>query len=239
MIDYRLLFAVALALGIPSLLERRWTGHSEGADTRFIDVVITPGMVGLGVGRVVALLLDDPASFGQLSSILVIRSGVDFWPGVIAAAATFTWSAWRSGSSPAERLAGILPLAIVGYGVFEASCLLRDGCFGPLSPVGLRPPGLNHAMVPIGLMMGFTLLVGAIMLRRLCVHRDLSAATAIALGLSLVALVRSVGSVWLPHLGDSMTRAHRTSIVVAAGALVAVAVLNAREHQRRTARVLS
>lgn len=58
--------------------------------------------VGLLVGRITTLALDDPNSIGSPLDMLVIRSGVEFWPGMAAAARVAAWQARRQGGSPIE-----------------------------------------------------------------------------------------------------------------------------------------
>ncbi len=58
------------------------------------------------------------------------------------------------------------PLAMIGYAGYEAACIFRDGCFGPDSPIGLRPPGLTTTMLPIGIVAAIVTGVVAIVLHR-------------------------------------------------------------------------
>ena len=93
MIDYGLLVSVIIAFGVPSLLMWWWPldtapiAASGPEPPGFLDVAVGPAFAGLAVGRLVTLALDDPNSLGSLSDMLIIRSGVEFWPGVIGAAA--------------------------------------------------------------------------------------------------------------------------------------------------------
>lgn len=211
MIDFGLVVSLLAAIGLPTMLARRWAPADQREST-FLDDITGPLVVGLVTGRLVTLALDDPTSLGSVSDMLVIRSGVEFWPGVAAAVLFVAWSEHRAGRSPVGRLAEIAPLAMVGYATYEAACVFRDGCLGPVSPVGLRPPGVRVAMLPIGWAMSGATMVGAVAVRRLAGrHRPLAV---VAVAACWVAVVRSVGSVWLPHLGDAMTRQHRSSIAV-------------------------
>jgi len=222
-IDFGLVVSLIAAIGVPALLAIRWASYDDWG-SNFLDDVTVPLVVGLVAGRLVTLALDDPNSIGSLSDMLVIRSGVEFWPGVAAAAGVVAWQANRADRSPLERLAALAPLALVGYAAYEAACVFRDGCLGPVSPVGLRPPGLQTTMLPVGLLMAAATLAGAVIARRRLQDR-VRPAVLVATAVTIVAAVRSLGSVWLPHIGEDMTRQHRSSIavlVVATGVLLLV-----------------
>lgn len=223
MIDFGLVVSLIAAIGAPALLAIRWASYDDWG-SNFLDDVTVPLLVGLVTGRLVTLALDDPNSIGSLSDMLVIRSGVEFWPGVAAAAGVVAWQANRAHRSPLERLAALAPLALVGYAAYEATCVFRDGCLGPVSPVGLRPPGLQTTMLPVGWLMAAATLAGALIVHRL--QDRVRPTVVVATAAAIVAAVRSLGSVWLPHVGDGMTRQHQTSIavlLVATAALVAAA----------------
>ncbi len=255
MIDFGLLLSVILAFGVPSLLAQRWpitsfeagsaSGQasagrpeqpgitSEESGITFIDAVLASGAAAVLVGRLATLMLDDPAAIGKLHDMLIIRSGVEFWPGVAAAAAWSTFAAKRAGVGPMVRLAALLPLSMVGYAIYESSCVFRSGCAGPVSSIGLRPDGLGARLFPVGIVMGLAVVLGAVALRRLT-QANVSASVLVSSGILIVAGVRSIGSFWLPKLGDDLTRQHQTSVVIVALAAVLLAVTWLRD--RRTAK---
>lgn len=210
MIDLGLVVSLVVAIGVPSLLAVPWA-HGDGSST-LLDDVLAPLVVGVAVGRLVTLALDDPSSIGSLADMLVIRSGVEFWPGVAAAAGVVAWRALRAGRSPLAPLAALAPFALVGYAGYEATCVFRDGCLGPVAPVGLRPPGLQATMLPVGLVVAVATLGAAMLVRR--TQASTRPSVSVAMAVAAVAGVRSVASVWLPHVGDGMTRQHRTSVAV-------------------------
>ena len=209
MIDFGLLVSMIIGVGLPSLVIRWWPLRSYSDDVSVLDIALGPAFAALGVGRLVALALDDPQSIGRVADMLIIRSGVEFWPGVVAAVGLLAWSARRAGVPPLLRLADVAPLALVGYAGYEAACIFRDGCFGPESPIGLRPAGLITTMLPMGLLMAVAVVVGAALVRRLS-----RPAVVVAASVLIVATVRSVASIWLPHVGQGLTRQHLSSIVV-------------------------
>ena len=222
MIDFGLVASLIVAVGLPALLATRWRDTGEPG-SNFLDDVIGPLAAGVVAGRLVTLSLDDPTSIGSLSDMVVIRSGVEFWPGALAAAGVVSWQAKRAGVSPMTRWAEFAPLALLGYAAYEATCVFRDGCLGPVSGIGLRPPGVQATMLPIGWFMAAGALTGAVLVYRL--RRSARPAVVVAVAVGFVAAVRSVGSVWLPHIGDGLTRPHQTSVVVVVLAAVTLVVL--------------
>ena len=221
MIDYRLLASIAAAIAAPALLARAWRLPPWASGMGFVDFATVPALMGTLVGRTVALTLDDPGSLRRVADFFVVRSGVEFWPGAAGAAAVVAYRAWRARDPCLARLAEIIPLAMVGYATFEASCLLRDGCLGPFTSFGLRPAGMTVRMFPVALVMAAAVAVAAAGVRRL-EARGTGPLTVVLVSVFAVAVVRSVGSTWLPRIGDGLTRAHRTSIVVAITAAVSL-----------------
>lgn len=214
MIDYGLLMSMIVGLGVPALLINWWPLSTYDGPVGFVDIAILPAFAGIAVGRLFTLALDDPSSIGSVSDMLIIRSGVEFWPGVAAGVGVLVLVAYSSIAPPLRRLADIAPLAMVAYAGYEAACVFRDGCFGPRTWVGLRPPGLQATMLPIGWLMAAAVLAGAVGVRYL-VKQGASPAIVVGTAVAVVATVRSVGSIWLPHVGDGMTRQHLMSVAVA------------------------
>ena len=227
MIDVGLLLTMAVAIGLPALVARWW--HLSTVDTSigFFDVAVGPAFAGLAAGRFVAVAIDDPNALTSLSDLLIIRSGVEFWPGVLAALAVAAWGAHRSGVACVDRWSDLTPLALVGYAAYEAGCLVRDGCFGPSAAVGLTPSGTATTMLPVGA-------GGAVVLHR--EQRRRTSGLIVAGGVFVVAAVRSIGSVWLPHVGDGLTRQHWSSLVVAFASIVVAVGLGGRAPRPVTSR---
>ncbi|NNC81369.1 MAG: hypothetical protein HKN94_14595 [Acidimicrobiales bacterium] len=238
MIDYGLLVSMIIAFGVPSLLMWWWPldlapgpPASDGTPG-FLDAAVGPAFAGLAVGRLTSLALDDPNSIGSLSDMLIIRSGVEFWPGVATAVVVVLWGEHRAGLPRLSRLAVLVPLSMVGYAAYEAACIFRDGCFGPDSDIGLRPPGLSTTMFPIGWVMAAVLAAAAVAVRGLS-SRVRSRVVVVAAATVAVAGVRAIGSIWLPRVGEGLTRQHFTSIIVAMTAGATLAVVLASSDGRR------
>lgn len=232
MIDYGLLMSAIVTIVAVWAAEQVWPLRTVAADAGYIDTVMIPAFVGLVVGRLVTLALDDPGSIGSIRDMLVIRSGVEFWPGLLAASLVAAWaarSAWTRGS---DRLADLAPITLVGYGAYEASCLFRDGCFGPHSPIGLHPDGFDVTMLPVGLTMAAAAVASAATVRRLQDSTWPSSAV-VAAAVAMLALVRATGSIWLPHVGTGPTRQQSTSILVAVAAgLICAGILTADRRRQ-------
>ena len=232
MIDVGLLATIVIVLIVSTVFVSPWP--TSAAESGVIDVAIGALFVGLAVGRLTAVALDDPGSLTSISDLMIIRSGVEFWPGVAAGAA---WIAVRSRQdqvAATQRLAAITAPAVVAWASYEATCLVRDGCPGPLSAVGLRPDGLIERMFPIGLVVAAAGVGAAVVGRRW--HRGgMPDAEVFVLAVLMVALIRSVASVWLPHVGIGLTRQHKTSIIVGLVALIAVVVIRRQKPRHKLA----
>lgn len=232
MIDYGLLISVMIALGLPSIVGIWWTIWGDGAPVGFLDVALGPAFAGLVLGRLTALALDDPSSIGSVPDMLIIRSGVEFWPGVAAAIVTVLLSAHFSRISRPRRMSELAPLAMLAYSGYELACVFRDGCYGPNSVIGLSPPGLTTTMLPVGWMMAAGVGLAAFGIHVL-VRRAHSPMLVALVSIGVVASARAIGSIWLPHVGDGLTRQHLSSIVIAVMSLTAVAVLVTVAPRRR------
>ncbi len=218
MIDFGLLLSVLLALGIPTLLSIFWPLGSFDPPVSFVDAILGAAGAGIVLGRLTTLVLDERSSLGRIAEMLIIRSGVDFWPGALAAVAVLIWGAKRDQVDSWVRLADLAPLGMVGYGVYEASCVFRSGCAGPVSPIGLQPAGISSRVLPIGIIVAVAVVASAVFLHRMSRRRAPRSSTAkvIVVGSVLaVSVIRSIASFWLPKLGGGLTRPHVLSLIVA------------------------
>lgn len=225
MIDVGLLASMAVVLIVTSVFVHPWP--TSAAATGLIDVTSGALLLGVTVGRLAAVAIDDAGSLTSVADLLIIRSGVEFWPGVAAGLFWIALGARRNDVVPARRLAAITAPALVAWACYEATCLLRDGCPGPLSTIGLRPAGLAQRVFPIGLGVAFMAVGVALTLRR-CHRRGMPDAQIVVLTVMALAAIRSVSSIWLPHIGNELTRQHRTSIAVGAFAFVTFTILRLR-----------
>ncbi|MBI5089960.1 MAG: hypothetical protein HZB15_14150 [Actinobacteria bacterium] len=227
MIDIGLLASIAIVLTVPTIFLEPWP--ADAVNTGVLDISLGALFIGLAVGRVVALAIDDPGSLTSVSDLIIIRSGVEFWPGVLAGLAWLAIQAIRSKVPVAVRLAALVPAGLVAWACYEATCLLRDGCPGPVSSVGIRPDGLATRMFPVGIAVAIAAVGIAVALDRFH-RRGLASHHVVMLALLAVAAIRAVASIWLPHIGDGLTRQHRESIIVAALAVGLLVTLRVRDR---------
>ena len=213
MIDRGLLVSILITAAGPWLVARLM--RAAGGVTVDGDTLMMSGIAGLVGGRVAFVALEDPGAFGRLGDLLIIRSGVEFWPGLVVGVAVFASSARRAGRPVVESLAVAAPLFLVGYGAYEAACILRDGCFGPPSAVGLPPPGFAATVFPVGLAVGALAVASGLALRK----RGPVDRSGLVIALLVLAALRGVAGFFLPRVGSSLTRPHVESLT-----MVAVAV---------------
>ena len=229
MIDRGMLLSFAIIASAVWLTARRWPPRLTREES-VLGAGSSAVIAGIVAARLVAVVIDDPSALNRFRDLLIIRGGMEFWPGVAAGVAALAVAARRSGVPVVAELADLAPYGLVGYAAYEATCLLRDGCFGPVSPVGLRPGGLGATELPIGLFVAAGVAVLAVVVRQIG-HRDLAVALAVVfLG---VGAVRSVAAVWLPKIGPAPTRPQLESAAVTLAAAVALGWLLAVKRRDR------
>ena len=225
MIDRGLLVTMVLAAAVVALVDRRLRRRSALLEP-ILSLTSTPLIVGLAVARLVAVALDDPATMRRPVDLLLIRGGMEFWAGVLGAAAATWVGARRNRMSTVERVADVAPFALLAYAVYEAACLVRDGCFGPASSLGLRPGGLGQRQIPVGILVG--LAVAGLSFAAWRVSGRVRPAAVVAVSLAGLASIRSAAGFASPRVSAGLTRPHRESLVALALGLLWTAALFAR-----------
>lgn len=208
----------------------RWAPTSSFQRNEIIDRLYGPALTGLLAGRVVAVILDDPSSLRSIRALMVIRSGVELWPAVAAAIAVVAWSLRRGRHDVLLGLAELAPFLLWAYAAYEASCVLRDGCYGPVSAFGLIPDGLQTRQLPIGLLVASATTALAFALRQMWPP---SPGGRVLLAVGGLALIRSVAAFWLPRIGPGLTRPHVESLTITASVVVVAGVTVLRRYLRR------
>ncbi len=227
--DVGLLLTVLIVVG--GVLSALRVAPPAGVDrAQLVELGSTPVVVGLVAARVVFVLLDHPASVFRIQDLMVVRAGMEFWAGVVVSLVWIFARARRSvdRSDAMVKLAAAVPYLLIGVALYEASCLVRDGCLGPVARVGFVPRGLDSPMVPVGLVVAAALGVAAVVLRQAW---TLEADQTVLCALAGLGGVRLVASWFLPAVGPS--RVERESAVVFGLAVIGLVVVTAR---RRTAR---
>jgi hypothetical protein len=233
MLDFGLLTS-AITIVVVVAVATRWAPTPALGARSVGDRLHAPVIIGVLTGRVVAAALDDPTSLRSLRALLVIRGGVEFWPGVAAAIGVLVWGTRRRRDESAGlTLAELAPFLLWGYATWEATCLLRDGCYGPVSSIGLVPDGLTTRHFPVGLVVALGVTLLGVALHQLWGWLPWAKVAAAVAG---VAAARSVASIWLPRLSDSLTRQHLQSLAVLGGCAVLAAGVTLRGWTRRDPR---
>ena len=210
----------------------RWAPVGSMASNETVDRLYLPAFAGVLGGRVVAAALDDPTSLRSLRALLVLRGGVEFWPGVAVGVLALVVGLRRAGAPVMLDLVELTPFVLWGYGAWELTCFLRDGCFGPPVPFGLVPDGLSHPQFPVGLVQGAAVVGLGFLVRHLWSAGPVQRLLVAVAGL---AAIRAVGSFWLPHLGSGLTRQHWQSLAVAVLAGASLAITSRRSIARTPA----
>lgn len=227
MIDQGLVFSlIVIALTVAAVA--RLAPPRTMPPSALFDAGVVAGLGGVLTGRAVALLLDDPSGLTRLSDFVILRGGVEFWPGLAAGVSIVVVGARRDGIPVIARLADLAPYGLATYAVYEATCVARDGCFGPRSPFGLRPAGIGSRQFPVAVVVALAVAALAVAARR---RARLNATSGLLLAVGGLASVRSVAAIWLPRIGNGPTRQHLESIVVmlaTAGVALIVSLARAR-----------
>lgn len=213
MIDVGLLASIIVAALAPRLVARVIpTPRGEAVSG---DLLMYAALAGLVAGRLAFVGFDDPGSFARLRDLMIIRSGVEFWPGVAVGAGLYALWSRRSGGSVADALSLGAPLFLVGYGAYEASCVLREGCFGPPSAVGLTPPGFAGPVFPVPWAVAAVAVLSAVVLRR---HRH-EGWQVVLVAFLVLASTRAGAGFFLPRVGEALSRPHLESLAATGAAL--------------------
>lgn len=229
MIDVGLLLTVLIMLGGVQLALRIFPPTAADRSA-VVQLVSTPLFVGFIASRVVFVLVDHPASVFRVRDLMVFRAGVEFWAGVVVALSLVLFrvrqSADRVGAMVA--FAAATPFLLFSVALFEGSCIVRDGCLGPVSSVGLKPSGLDTTMLPIGIIVALALLASALVLRQAW---TLKPEQTVMAALVIISAVRLVASQFLPAFGPS--RAEKESAVVLVISLTTAVAFAARRRRCR------
>lgn len=219
MIDRGLLVSLALMAVVLTVAGRAAPPRTVPAAALW-DLVLPALGAGVFVARVVSVAIEDPGTFATPRDLLIIRGGMSFWAGVGGSALATAWPLRHQArrSEILARLADLAPYGLWAYGTFEVTCLVRDGCFGPPSALGLRPLGLPETQLPVGLAVGLCAVLLGVAVRRLGVRHPTDA---VLMALGGLATCRWLAAFWLPDVGVGPSRQQVESLVVALASLLA------------------
>ncbi len=158
-------------------------------------------VAGLVAGRLGWLLLSGPTAWEGLPSTLVlVRSGVDFWIGMLAAAIVL-------GRAPLDdrvRLIRALPTALfAGLAVWHGLCEVEGVCGGTPAGWGVVLPGYATRVVPTGYIEAGVLALLAVITWHVRRHPDVRQVAGSLFGL---VAARYVLGEFRPTLSPGLTR---------------------------------
>lgn len=162
------------------------------------EIAIAAGIVGLAVGRIVAMLRGGVNPVAHPGDILLVRTGVDTIAASIAAILT---AAWLARADLFEQLDGLAPAALFGLAGWHAGCLFRGACLGTLSdlPWAWGQPGSDLTRHPVELYAALLLAAAAVSLFRLRLRYP-AAGLITGLGLAAAGTARLVTEPMRPSL---------------------------------------
>lgn len=220
--EFTLLFAAAIAFAAGSIA-LRWEaarGNAVDCASDLWEVLLTSAIVGLFVGRLVAMITSGVNPLTNLGDILIVRGGVATGPATLAALLTMAFVARGEIVAVADSLA---VASLASLGGWHGGCLARDACLGTPSdlPWAMTQPGSSIGRHPVELYAAAALLLGAAALavvRKRLIPPGLAAAA--ALGYS--SLVRLATEPLRPSLGGGPIWWYLAGLLTAGGALAMV-----------------
>lgn len=222
--DFGLILSIVAAIAATDLLAAHRPLRTASASP--LDLALWPAVVGVIAGRLAAMVIERGSSLGDLRDLFILRGGVELVPGVVVGVGMFALSARRAGVGAVARLGDLAPYGMAALAGYQATCVVREGCFGPSAPFGLPIGGTGERVVPVEVIGALALGVIAVWL--VAVRDRRSPGWSVACVVAVVALQRSLVSIWLPAVGDGLSRPHVTSIAVAVVAVPVLVLLSVR-----------
>ena len=228
MIDQGLLVSlVVVAAGVSALARLVRPTRTDARDV--FDLVSVPVMAGIFGARFAAVALDDPSAFSRPGDLLLVRGGMELWAGIVTGAAALGIILHRRGDDAVgSSVADLSPYILWGMALYEGTCVVRDGCFGPEWTLGLTPRGGLSPQFPVGLLVAACLVGVGVVVRRVARWDPLLGLLFAVGGLGAL---RAAASIWLPRISDALTRQHIESLAAVAVALVGTTV-RVTQHAR-------
>ena len=221
MIDAGLLASlVVVNVGVWALVRLVRPTRTDPRDV--LDLLSVPVLAGVVGARFTAAALDDPSAFSRPGDLLLVRGGMELWAGIVTGGAALTIIRHRrDDDSVGSSVTDLSPYILWGMALYEATCVIRDGCFGPESTLGLTPRGGLSPQFPVGLAVAACLAGVGVVVRRVA---RLDPLLALLLAVGGLGAVRAAASIWLPRISDGLTRQHIESMAAVALALVGTTV---------------
>lgn len=191
--EFTLLWAALTAIAFGWVGLRIW---NERLPAGAGDRLLTASLIGLAVGRLVAMIGQNVNPFRHLTEFIVVRGGVNTAAATIAFIATLVWSTRRV-SGAVDAMA---PAILLGLSGWHTGCLWRGACLGTPSdlPWTWAQDASTVSRHPVELYAALGLMVGAFVVSQLGWRPWLRSGAA----LGLAAVVRLVTEPWRPSLGS-------------------------------------
>lgn len=190
--EFTLLFAAAFGVGAGAAA-LRWEaarGNAAECAADLWQVFLTAIIVGLGVGRLAAMMGAGINPLTNLADILVVRGGVATGPAAVAALASIALSARGEVIAVFDALA---VAGLAGLGGWHLGCLARQACLGTTTelPWAMYQPGSSIGRHPVELYAAGLYLLAAVALAQYR-RRPLQPGRAAAVALVTAGVVRLV-----------------------------------------------
>lgn len=190
------------------------------------DIALAAGLVGLVVGRLVAMIRGGVNPIANPGDFLLIRAGVDTVGASLAAIGMAGWMARRNLTDQLDALTAPALIALAGW---HGGCLFRDACLGTPSnlPWAFSQAGSDITRHPVELYAAAGLLLGAaglISLRK----RFPRPLTLAGFGLAVAGAVRLSTEPIRPAIDQGPVWWYAAAIVVGVGTATGAAVFSAR-----------
>ncbi len=203
--EFTLLGAAAIAVGASYATLRYEGGRTNSADcTRDVwDALVGAAMVGLLIGRLVAMARSGTNPLTNIGDILILRAGIDTVAATLSGLAAF-WVLSRA--DPWRMADAAAPAAVAGLSGWQAACVVRDACLGTPSglPWAVAQNGSQITRHPVEIYAALLLIAGSVFLilwKRSRPNTGVVAAVAVAVG----SLARLITEPLRPGLGADLT----------------------------------
>ncbi len=218
--EFTLLGAVAVAVALMYLVLRYEGGRTNAADcTRDVwDGLVSAAVIGLIVGRLVAMIQAGTNPISHPGDILIVRAGVDTVAASAVALVTYlvmtrqdTW--WLADAAA--------PAAVAGLAGWHGGCLVRDACLGTSSdlPWAVAQTGSTVTRHPVEIYAALLLVVAAIGFLWWKRHRPRPGIIAAA-AVATAALVRLATEPMRPGLGGDQSWWYASAAALGLGVIV-------------------
>ncbi len=227
--EFTLLGAAAIAVGATYATLWYEGGRTNAADcTRDVwDALVSAAVVGLIVGRLVAMIRAGTNPFTNPGDILIVRSGVDT---IAAALSGLTAFVALNRSDPWSMADAAAPAAIAGLSGWQAGCAVRGACLGSPSdlPWAVAQSGSEITRHPVEIYAAI-LLAAAVVALILWKRSRPAAGVVAAAAIAAASVARWVTEPLRPGLGSDLSWFYAATTIVA----VAVAVMRKRRAKSR------